>query len=122
LASRSFVDEKNIGILGVCAAGSYVSYTEQTDRLMKAIATVSAVDPAGELLQDPAMLNTLLNQAGLLRNTETHDDGPFQFHVNPGTPTKAEAYPERSMFREDYDYYIAGIKKRTLHRLGYVTI
>lgn len=111
LSSRSFVDENNIGILGICAAGSYVSYTAQTDRRMKAIATVSAVDPACELLQDPEVRDMLLNQAGILRNLEAKGDGPFQFHVNPGTPTEAQAYPERSMFRESYDYYVDGIGK-----------
>ena len=28
--------------------------------------------------------------------------------MNPGTRTEAESYPERSMFRECYDYYVEG--------------
>lgn len=108
LSARSFVDENRVGILGVCAGGSYVSYTAQTDRRMKAIATVSAVDPAGELLQDPEMRDFLLNQAGVLRNLEAKGEGAFLTNVNPGTRTEAESYPERSMFRECYDYYVEG--------------
>lgn len=108
LATRSFVDENRVGILGVCAGGSYVSYTAQTDRRMRAVATVSAVDPAAELLEDPQARDFLLDQAGVLRNLEGRGDGPFLTHVNPGTLAEATAYPERSMFRESYDYYVAG--------------
>ena len=111
LSTREFVDEHRVGILGVCAGGSYVSYTAQTDRRMKAVATVSAVDPAGELLADPATRDLLIEQAGTLRNLEARTGMTFLTHVNPGTRTEAEAYPERSMFRECYDYYVDGIGK-----------
>lgn len=111
LSTRSFVDERHVGILGVCAGGSYVSYAAQTDRRMRAVATVSAVDPAGELLADPATRDALLNQAGVLRNLEGRGEGAFLTHVNPGTRAEAEAWPERSMFRESYDYYVDGIGK-----------
>lgn len=114
LSARSYVDENKVGILGICADGSYVSYTAQTDLRMKAVATVSAVDPAGELLQDPEIRDYVIKQAGVLRNLEAKGEGSFLTHVNPGTRAEAEAYPERSMFRECYDYYVDGIGKHSL--------
>lgn len=48
LSTRNFMDENKVGILGVCAGGSYVSYTAQTDRRMKAVATIDAVKQAGD--------------------------------------------------------------------------
>ena len=109
LSTREFVDEDRVGILGICAGGSYVSYTAQTDRRMRAVATVSAVDPAGELLSDPATRDFLLDQTGRMRNLEARTGMTFLTHVNPGTRSEAESYPERSMFRECYDYYVDGI-------------
>ena len=111
LSKLSFVDENKIALLGVCAGGSYASYTAQTDRRFKALATVSAVDPAGELLQNPSTRDFLLNQAGIMRNLEAKGEGTFWTHNNPGTRAEAESYPERSMFRESYDYYVDGIGK-----------
>lgn len=93
LSSLSFVDENKIGVLGICAAGSYSSYTAQTDRRIKALATISAVDPVAELLEDAETREFLLNQAGVLRNLEARGEGPFLTHVNPGLRTEAEAYP-----------------------------
>lgn len=105
LAARSDIDAQRIGVLGICASGSYVPYAAQTDRRMKAVATVSAVDPAGELLSDPAMRDSLLNQAGILRNVEARGEGAFETNNLPATKLAADAFPARSMFGESYDYY-----------------
>lgn len=105
LASRSDIDSERIGVLGICASGSYVPYAAQTDRRMKAIATVSAVDPAAELLHDKDVKDTLLNQAGILRNMEARGEGVFEFNMLPETKVAADALPARSMFGESYAYY-----------------
>lgn len=106
LATRPWVEEDHVGLLGICAAGSYTSYAAQTDYQIKALATVSAVDPAGELLEDKEMKDMLIKQTGIFRNLEQAGGGSWQQHVNPGTREEAESYPPRSMFRESYDYYV----------------
>ncbi|MFI6375700.1 alpha/beta hydrolase [Streptomyces sp. NPDC050546] len=105
LASRSDIDHERVGALGICAGGSYLSYAAQTDRRIKAVATVSAVDPAGELLADPATRDALLDQAGVLRNVEARGEGAFAGNQLPPTKADADAFPARSMFGESYDYY-----------------
>lgn len=105
LSSRSDVDSERIGALGICAAGSYVPYAAQTDRRMKAIATVSAIDPVAELLHDWDAKDALLNQAGILRNMEARGEGDFEFNMLPETKAVADALPARSMFGESYAYY-----------------
>lgn len=44
LGTRPFVDNKNIGVLGVCGSGSFVIGAAKIDPRMKAIATVSMYD------------------------------------------------------------------------------
>lgn len=44
LGTRSFVDRKNIGVLGICGSGSFVISAAKIDPRMKAIATVSMYD------------------------------------------------------------------------------
>lgn len=47
LGTRPFVDKDKIGIIGVCASGSFVISAAKTDPRMKAIATVSMYDMGG---------------------------------------------------------------------------
>lgn len=44
LGTRSFVDRKNIGVLGICGSGSFVISAAKIDSRMKTIATVSMYD------------------------------------------------------------------------------
>ncbi|TDU05943.1 hypothetical protein EDD99_4484 [Streptomyces sp. 846.5] len=112
LAARGDVDAERIGGLGICASGGYLSFAAQTDRRIKAVATVSAYDTRGAFFdgigrtQGPEVRAALLEQAGVLRNAEARGEGSFSFHA--AFPGKAElaALPERSMYREGYEYYL----------------
>ncbi|WP_323011057.1 alpha/beta hydrolase [Paracoccus sp. (in: a-proteobacteria)] len=105
LSTRSDIDSKRIGALGICASGSYVPFAAQTDRRIKAVATVSAIDLIGSIFETPEVRDAMLNQAGEARNSEARGEGLFQMNHTPSTLTDAEALPPRSLFREAYDYY-----------------
>jgi fermentation-respiration switch protein FrsA (DUF1100 family) len=105
LTTRSEVDASRIGGLGICASGVYLPYAAQTDRRMKAIVTVSAVDPGAELLAKPEVRDAMLDQAATLRTLEAREGTSYAFNLIPATQAAAEAHPEGSMFRETYAYY-----------------
>ncbi|MFK0159464.1 alpha/beta hydrolase [Streptomyces sp. NPDC090499] len=112
LTTRRDIAPERIGGLGICASGGYVAFAAQTDRRIRAVATVSAFDTRGALfdgigrIQGPEVREALLNQAGVLRSAEARGEGAFSFHA--AFPGKAElaALPERSMYREGFEYYL----------------
>jgi fermentation-respiration switch protein FrsA (DUF1100 family) len=105
LTTRVEVDAERIGVLGVCASGAYLPYAAQTDRRMKAVATVSAVDPGAELLSDAETRDMLLDQAAMLRTLEARTGTAYASDLLPATAFEAAAQPEGSMYRETYTYY-----------------
>ncbi|MET0439049.1 MAG: alpha/beta hydrolase [Devosia sp.] len=105
LSTRSDVDAERIGALGICAAGSYVPFAAQTDRRIKAVATVSAIDLMGSIFEDDNVRHAMLDQAGPLRNLEARGEGAFMMNHTPSTKAEADAMPPRSLFSEAYDYY-----------------
>ncbi|WP_330293441.1 alpha/beta hydrolase [Streptomyces sp. NBC_00576] len=105
VSTRSEVDPQRIGGLGICASGAYVPYAAQTDRRMKAVATVSAVDPGAELLAEPAVRDHLLDQAAVFRTLEAREGSAYATNLLPGTQAEADALPAGSMFGESYGYY-----------------
>ena len=105
LTTRREVNLERIGALGICASGAYVPFAAQTDRRMKAIATISAVDPGAELLADVATRDAMLDQAAVLRTLEARTGSAYALDLLPGTPAEAAEHPEGSMYREAYTYY-----------------
>lgn len=109
LSTRDDVDPQRIGALGICASGGYVPYAAQTDRRIKAVATVSALDFQSMCFEglgrtnDPEVADVLLEQAGRLRNAEARGDG---IATVPNVPeTEAETRGMPTLVREAWEYY-----------------
>ncbi|KAM5348955.1 hypothetical protein ACJ41O_008778 [Fusarium nematophilum] len=112
LSTLEIVDANNIGALGVCASGGYVPFAAQTDKRIKAVATVSAVDLGvlnaegfgsygGPILPT---LNAQLAEAGRQRTAEALGAAPNQTRIVPHT--LADVTPNLPVFyQEAHDYY-----------------
>jgi uncharacterized protein len=110
LTTLDSVDPDRIGAIGVCASGGYVPFAAQTDRRIKAVATVSAADVGGlfrsglSSSQTRSELLSQLAEAGAERTKEAHGQKPRLEHVVPNTPGEVPAgCPD--LYREGTDYY-----------------
>jgi uncharacterized protein len=113
LETRDEVDGQKIGALGICASGGYVPYAAQTDRRIKAVASISGAD-VGDLsrkgLESSTFPNVepnlekMLEEAGKARIEEAKGQPPRLKHIVPNTP---EEIPKDAptLFREGTDYY-----------------
>ncbi|KAJ4255637.1 hypothetical protein NW764_016342 [Fusarium oxysporum] len=93
LSTLDIVDPDRIGVLGICASGGYVPFAAQTDKRMKAVATVSGIDlgtlhSEGFGSYDGEMLLTLesqLKEAGRQRIQEAMGAKPNLTRIFPNT-------------------------------------
>lgn len=112
LTTLDTVDPERIGVLGICASGGYVPFAAQTDKRMKAVATVSGIDLGtlysegfrsygGPMLPD---LDEQLMEANRQRTLEAKGTNPYLTRIFP--QTAADVTPDLPVFyQESYDYY-----------------
>ncbi|MGF9909295.1 alpha/beta hydrolase [Brevibacillus porteri] len=105
LTTLPFVDEERIGALGICAGGGYSVAATQTERRIKAVATVSAVDIGAMFRgEDPAATLPTLEAVAKQRTAEAM--GKESMFLN-WAPHSLEEINENTsvLMREAYDYY-----------------
>ncbi|MDR7317135.1 fermentation-respiration switch protein FrsA (DUF1100 family) [Brevibacillus nitrificans] len=105
LTTLPFVDEEKIGALGICAGGGYAVAAAQTERRIKAVATVSAVDIGAMFRGEDAAANLQTLEAVAKQRTAEAKGAEAMF-LN-WAPNCAEEINENTavLMREAYDYY-----------------
>lgn len=103
LTTLATVDDTKIGVLGICASGSFALNQAKVDTRLKAIATVSLTDMGAVArgMRDAMGGHTMVDQAATQRTKEMAGADPL---YTSGTPE--EIGPDSDAFsKEFYDFY-----------------
>lgn len=110
LTTRSEVDPGRIGLLGICASGSYSLAAAGGDQRVRAVATVSTAEPARQFrlgadgTQDPAVFQSLLAAAAQARTDAARGEDPGLMTMFPDTAEQAGALGGQHGI-EGFEYY-----------------
>ncbi|SEE58227.1 alpha/beta hydrolase [Streptomyces sp. TLI_105] len=110
LTTRAEADPGRIGLLGICASGSYSLAATAGDPRVRAVATVSTAEPARQFrfgadgTQDPAVFQALLAAAAQARTTAARGEDPGVMKMFPATAEQAGALGGEHGI-EGFEYY-----------------
>ncbi|MGW0812791.1 alpha/beta hydrolase [Streptomyces viridiviolaceus] len=110
LTTLDAVDAGRIGLLGVCASGSYALAATGGDHRVRAVATVSTAEPARQFRfgadgsQDPAVFQSLLDAAAAARSTGARGEDPGAMTMFPESAEQAHALGGEHGV-EGFEYY-----------------
>lgn len=109
LSSMSEIDPERIGVLGICASGGYGVAATATDHRIKVLATVSAAGighqlrKGGDGLQNPEVIQNLLDYAKMDRINVEAGQEPGEFPIFPASAEEARSLGEHVY--EGWEYY-----------------
>jgi fermentation-respiration switch protein FrsA (DUF1100 family) len=108
LTTLGFVDQQRICVLGICSGGGYAINAAMTDRRIKAVGTVSAINLGAMYragyegtVADMSQAFTLLEMAAKARTAEARDK---RMAMLPFAPQKREE-GQAPDYREAWEYY-----------------
>ncbi len=107
LTTLPYVDQDNIGAMGICAGGGYSANAAINDRRIKAVGTVSAVN-IGSMFRN-GWENTIKDADAIASleagsNARTSDARGAEIATLPLAPLKEEDAPNEEL-REAWEYY-----------------
>ncbi|MFE7034848.1 alpha/beta hydrolase [Streptomyces sp. NPDC057621] len=129
LTTRADVDADRIGLLGICASGSYALAATGGDHRVRAVATVSTAEPARQFrlgadgTQDPAVFQSLLDAAAAARSTAARGEDPGAMTMFPETAEQARALGGEHGV-EGFEYYRTprGMHERSARTLAWESV
>ncbi|POX44145.1 alpha/beta hydrolase [Streptomyces sp. Ru72] len=129
LTTLDAVDAERIGLLGICASGSYSLAATGGDHRVKAVATVSTAEPARQFrlgadgTQDPAVFQALLDAAAVARSAAARGEDPGTMTMFPETAEQARALGGQHGV-EGFEYYCTprGRHERSAKTLAWESI
>jgi uncharacterized protein len=129
LSTLDEVDADRIGLLGICASGSYSLAATGGDHRVKAVATVSTAEPARQFrlgadgTQDPAVFQALLDAAATARSAAARGEDPGTMPMFPDTAEQARALGGQHGV-EGFEYYCTsrGQHERSAKTLAWESI
>jgi len=124
LTTLDFINENCIGVLGICAGGSYAAHVALTEKRIKAVGTVvasnfcRAFSEGGDILQ-------MLEAVGKQRTAEARGGSPMIVNWTPESPEAAEkaGITELDMLQA-IDYYRTprGAHERSSNQLRFTSM
>lgn len=115
LTTLAKVDKSRIGSLGICGGGGYTLAAAQTDKRIKAVATLSMFNSGrvrrnGFLDADIKGAQARLQKAADARDKELHGEIVYEGFLPPNSTddelrAKMAELPENTLYRDGIEYY-----------------